>query len=33
MTGKSPMNIAKSASPALSGELIAKFRGIVGNLW
>ncbi|TMK47914.1 MAG: FAD-binding oxidoreductase [Alphaproteobacteria bacterium] len=25
------MNIAKPASPALSGELIAKFRGIVGN--
>jgi FAD/FMN-containing dehydrogenase len=25
------MNIAKSASPALSGELIAKFCGIVGN--
>src|SRR5205807_1020399 len=31
MTGKSTMNIAKPASPALSGELIAKFRGIVGN--
>ena len=25
------MNIAKSASPTLSGELIAKFRGIVSN--
>src|SRR5438046_8645587 len=31
MTGKSTMNIAKPASPALSGELIAKFRGIVGD--
>src|SRR5438105_15888775 len=31
MTGKSTMNIAKSASPTLSGELIAKFRGIVSN--
>src|SRR5437763_4635019 len=31
MTGKSTMNIAKSASPTLSGELIARFRGIVGD--
>src|SRR5437588_12427429 len=31
MTGKSTMNIAKSASPTLSDELIAKFRGIVGD--
>src|SRR5436305_4704048 len=31
MTGKSTMNIAKSASPTLSGELIAKFRGVVGE--
>jgi D-lactate dehydrogenase (cytochrome) len=31
MTGKSTMDIAKSASPTLSGELIAKFRGIVGD--
>src|SRR6266567_4943514 len=31
MTGKTTMNIAKPASPALSPELIAKFRGIVGD--
>src|SRR5260370_19688561 len=31
MTGKTTMNIAKPASPTLSGELIAKFGGIVGE--
>src|SRR2546421_12230370 len=31
MTGKTTMNIAKPASPTLSGELIAKFRSLVGD--
>jgi D-lactate dehydrogenase (cytochrome) len=31
MTGTTTMNIAKSAAPALSPELIAKFRKIVGD--